>query len=120
MDDIKIGTQWKTRGGWRAVVVTESKNGKNLCTWQDNCRDGGIFYHNGVGRHLSGSPPNSDNDLIEPWKELVERKGWINIWEGCGRDSTIIYPTRKKARKGNASPSVIACIEIEFTEGEGL
>ncbi len=54
----------------------------------------------------------------------VKRRGWVNVYEcnfgaTCGAEVGAIHSTRDDADRRKGADR-IACIEIEFLEGEGL
>ncbi len=119
MTKFTIGSQRKTRGGWRAVVVELLDNNQILVWHGGGYRD---QIHDSHGLNLKGdddtyNSPEKDFDLIEPWVEPVKHKGFLNIYP-----NDVLHSTEEVARiyadQHLAEP--IACIEIEFTEGEGL
>lgn len=80
----EIGSQWKTRGGWRAVVVVD--NGESLNVWHSSAKDTYTHKKNGKYRYYCGNDydlmsPWNDYDLISPWEEPREGKVWVNIYE---------------------------------------
>jgi hypothetical protein len=106
----KIGSVWKTRGGWRAVVV--DNNGKYVTVWHKKKRD--VLLHNQDGT-LCDCP--GDFDLIEPWVEPKVRDVWVNVHEDSA--TAFLYETKEDADYGRGV-SCIACINVKFKEGEGL
>ena len=66
-------------------------------SWKD---DGRFYGHS-----------KSEEDLMPP-----KRKEWVNVNAG---GVLLLYPTRKEA-DNNAGNGRIACIEIEYHEGQGL
>jgi hypothetical protein len=59
---------------------------------------------------------NSFADLIEV-KEKHE--GWVNVYIGGGEIFSALHPTRKEADECSDGDR-IACIKIEYEEGEGI
>lgn len=66
MNKFTIGSQWKTRGGWRAVVV--DNDGLFIAVWHKTERESYLHYKDGM---LQSNCPG-DLDLIEPWVEHKE------------------------------------------------
>lgn len=118
MSEFTIGSQWKTRGGWRAVVVTDAANGKNLCSWQNSCRDGSIKYHNEKGVCYK----DPDYDLIEPWPEPHIGTVWVHVRVNEGGDYVDWHAHSKEfpAYKVGDKCTTIAKKRWDWIEGEGL
>ena len=129
MNKFEIGSQWKTRGGWRAVVVDIQEDethpfiawhSKHDETWGHMAC--GVFEKDIVGIY----------DLIEPWSEPRELeavlhichvkkenssriKGFISLTEGDGLNKVshqIYYP------ENMFDHEVIATKKITIKEGE--
>lgn len=114
---------WQTQGGqllrilcadrartdYRILALVMDVNGEETCR---TYREDGIC---GSG---------SCNDALVP--RPVKRKGWVNVWARsfCERTNvprSFIYQSRADADEGAGGLSDrIACIEIEFHEGQGL
>ena len=114
----EVGTQWKTRGGWRAVVVTHDKGLFEV--WHD--QDGETHPHNdGCGlRHRPQTQDRTDwrpYDLISTWEEPRSGTYWFNIYNNhCGN-----HPSKTKdIAESVATIDRIACVEVNWVEGEGL
>lgn len=116
MSKYEIGTQWRTRGGWRAMVFKNTEAG-SICI-HDVSPYGAIESHADAGNVCDAA---NLYDLIEPWVEPVEREGWINFYRKdvdivCSR----IYGGKDWADGADTGEKRIACVKIKFTEGEGL
>ena len=48
-----------------------------------------------------------------------KREGWANIYNLAQQSYSVLYPTREEADR-NAVSVRIACVRIEYTDGEGL
>ena len=95
------------RNGLSATVYEVTDTGQLLGVLEKNDRR----YVNAWD--LSGrvwAPAEHEHDLMPPKQEL-----WLNIY----RSFTASYLTREAA-DNDADKSRIACIRVEFTEGEGL
>jgi hypothetical protein len=104
----EIGSQWKTRSGCRAVVVEHTNTG--LVVWHSNYE---TRRHAANGNH---DPAPSCFDLIEPWVEKKKHDVWVNMYS----DSiTVTHPSKERADFHRVS-NCLACINIKFTEGDGL
>jgi hypothetical protein len=66
------------------------------------------------GTYTSGDP--SELDIINV---PVKHEMWLNIYFDGSRFEPYCYGTRNEADK-NSSDHRIACVRVEFTEGEGL
>lgn len=115
-----MGIDWdkpvQTRDG-REVAIHTIGGRSQACPVVGEYRDSGGSWacrrwtHD--GRYLSNR--KSEDDLVNvPQKHTV----WLNVY---ARDSACIkeHDTRKDADEG-ATRGRIACIEVTFTEGEGL
>lgn len=118
---LELHKAYKTRGGWRAVVVKFHPETQSYLVWHDTPgRDDTVGhsvngYYEGTPVH-PGTTPES-YDLIEEWFDLVTHEGWLNFYkDGPGTD---IQKTRECADR-IANAGRVACIRIKFTEGEGL
>lgn len=106
---IDINKQYRTRDG-REVrlqmtdaggdwpVLGAVKSGKIWSSW--------VWASDGAASQLG----RRDADLIEVKPKHVR---WVNFYEGCH------HPSREIADR-NAGSARIACIRVEFEEGEGL
>jgi len=84
------------------VLVTDVEDRNNEYThWYQE--DGKVDKHNTC---------SSPSDLINV---PVKHTGWVNIYRKASR----IYPTKEEADSCSGSDR-IACIKIEFEEGEGI
>ena len=120
MNKFTIGSQWKTRGGWRAVVV--DNDGLFIAVWHKTERESYLHYKDGM---LQSNCPG-DLDLIEPWVEPKEHDLWINVyrcekdWICFGEDSDGYPMSTKENADAAAKPGRIACVNVKFKEGDGL
>lgn len=119
MNKYEIGTQWKTRGGWRAVVV-------------DVLNIGFVAYHSMVLNNRSGTIQHDTDgkgyndrvyDLIEPWPEPVVHEGWVMfkkypVIDGEDIETAGFYTSNPIETKKDGD--YVACIKVRFEEGEGL
>lgn len=120
----EIGSQWKTRGGWRAMVLANDTVGVNdreeyLRVWHSDLSDTIRLQYADNGKNGHGETNNYD--LIEPWSEPVVHEGWVNIYPPRSSDNVFdcgMIGTRKRCDA--ISKDRIACVKIKFTEGEGL
>ena len=111
MSKFKIGSQWKTRDGGRAVVI-DTQHGR-VVAWHKNNRT--IQYHYDNGSFYMDSDHQDDRDLVEPWKEPIVHEKWLNIYaDHSGQHNS------KKEADVIACPGRLACIKIIFAEGDGL
>jgi len=114
----EIGTQWKTRGGWRAVIVQWEDEG-SLNAWHEMKSE---VMHDDSGNCCEGDKYGAnDYDLIEPWKEPREGEVWVNIYE-TGHGDCQLNQKGADARAENemAHQERLACVKVKWTEGEGL
>ena len=123
MTKFTIGSQWKTRGGWRAVVVGENefKGG-----WKDSpyfiyvchCNTYALDMHDADGKTTKPVHPKS-YDLIEPWVDPKEYDVWVNVHMGPYTIITSAWTKKEDADKFGTDDR-IACINVKFKEGDGL
>jgi hypothetical protein len=72
--------------------------------------------YNHRGEYYGGCP--GERDLI---RRPIKRKGWVNIYRSdCGPFGTCGGLETREQADALKQCDRIACIEIEFTEGEGL
>ncbi len=121
MSKFTIGSQWKTRGGWRAIVVRIPRfDGEDFVCFHDmSYNEIDTYRHFEDGRY-AGHSTRGRHDLIEPWQEPVVHEGWINVHKLY--TEMYFYNRRENADadKDEGNSERIACIKIKFTEGEGL
>lgn len=84
-----------------------------------------VNEHTIEGRYWSFND-NHPNDIIGEWHEPKKVKGWVNVY-GCYPTYVLcdFYFSKMESDKMSVLPRLgsskrIACIPIEFTEGEGL
>jgi hypothetical protein len=94
-------------GGMQPLVALVSLAEREII---ERYHKNGLYYEN--GRHESGL------DLVNI---PVKRGGWVNVLppDRICRDVVGMYDTKEAADK-NASENRVACIFVEFEEGEGL
>lgn len=110
MTKFTIGSQWKTRGGWRAVVV--DNYGLFIAVWHKTERESYLHYQDGMFQ--SNYP--GELDLIEPWVESKEHDVWVNVHKNrCA----YMYDTKQMADNARHEPC-LACVNVKFKEGDGL
>ncbi len=124
----EIGTQWKTRGGWRAMVVDIPERGGSFLVWHSNQPQTPVSHAlvdgsrvQSCGRIEDADLYKQGYDLIEPWSEPVIHEFFVNFYDS---DYVSGFTTRGAANN-HADNEMrhqkrIACIKIKFTEGEGL
>ena len=109
---IDINKKYKTRDGCDVRILCTDKVSKKfpvvalvrLAEYEE------VRTYTKEGSHLSNY--ESESDLIEVKEKQV---GWINIYN----DGGVLHKTKEEADIKGAG-SRIACIKIEFEEGEGL
>lgn len=133
MRKFSIGSQWKTRGGWRAVVVDYDDtrpvfwHRKDKITMDHDVDGYGSV--NGDSDYAVGAStdlPSLEIVAFEPvpWKEPVVHEGWFNVYDrrDTGFSLGLAVPQTKEHCDSDHSEfkDRIACIKIKFTEGDGL
>ena len=121
----------QTRGG-RAVRI--------LCTDRkrpsdpDYCVFGLVMAEDGTevanSWNINGETWSNETDmaLINVPPPVAKRKGWLNIypWNSTRADTGFLCKTRAEADRDeswyghSAGVRRVACIEVEYTEGQGL
>ncbi len=115
---LEVGKQYKTRGGWRCVVVDVDEF-DNFVVWhKPKNKLHGVFdsieqEHQKNGKAIGGLVSGCDRDIISEWVEPKTYEVWVGLGEhGCpyastDRDTLHSYGARK-----------IAIKKITITEGE--
>jgi hypothetical protein len=107
---------FRTRNGRPARIICTDRRGEDdpILALVDNGNGGEeLNSYKSNGRYLFGR--ETEHDLVNvPQK----RKRWLNIYRG--NYSGELCPTRDEADANAVIGARIACIEIEFEEGEGL
>jgi hypothetical protein len=108
---LEIGKQYKASGGWRAMVVGRH-NGDlgDFIVWHSNVDR---TYPHGKTGEREVCPIYS---LISEWQEPRSGEVWVNVY---GTGSGYAYRTKDEADR-SALDERIACINVKWTEGEGL
>ena len=118
------GKAYKMRNGEKTFYI-----GENLVEGVDfplvfSGLSGGIHSMRYDGTYAQTPNQPHKYDIIGEWPpEPKKVKGWVNVYslkclEGLASCENV-WPSKEKANK-EASRNRIACIPIEFTEGEGL
>ena len=114
MNKFPIGSQWKTRGGWRAIIVGMCNGFMQVWHEPDACS-----WDHYVANGKSEESDCRDGDLIEPWKEPVVHEAWLTIFDDKYGGMFVKFTTDPEALRSDVY-KCLACIPIKFTEGEGL
>lgn len=101
----KTGSQWKTRGGWRAMVVDVHIG----CPVVWHSREGNVFQHTPYGA-LAGK---DDYNLISEWVEPIKRTFWVNVY--C--DVLCVHESQQEAKK-YAGIDTLDTIQIDYVQGK--
>ncbi len=107
-----IGSQWTTKGGWRAVVV--NKNSVGIVVWIENDNDTYIYDCGGMAVY-KGESYNLDTPYIEPRKGTV----WVNVYlsDDGGIYSVSSLDGPEEYIEGD---KLIASFKHDWTENEKL
>ena len=119
------GKAYKMRNGEKAVFVgIKPFTEKTLLFVYEYPNT--VNEHTIDGRYWSFND-NHPNDIIGEWPpEPRKFNGWINIYtrtEENGQEEIFfrkIFSTKDAALRNSVREKLVACIPIEFTEGEGL
>jgi len=108
---LELHKAYKTRGGWKAVVVNQFDD-DNFLVWHEE--DGDVRPH---GQASGKTHTDYDYDIISEWHEPRQWQVWVEVEEFIGGDIGFgvftEQPRRLGATKAIAGPFTI-------TEGEGL
>jgi len=104
----KVGKQYKAPSGDRVMLLEIA--GDHLGLWNYDGRVYETWWH--------------CLDEFEEWKEPKQYSGWVNVYGVKHSDGVItgkcIYETKEAAGSGAFSKGRIACIKIDFQEGDGI
>lgn len=125
MSDFKITGPgfYKTRGGERAEVVGRASllieggavwvgaAGCGVASWRSN----GRWHQSDYSFH----------DLIAPWTEPKKGAVWVNVYADYNGNRTlyVAHKDKESADEGaryRSTLSLLACVSVNWTEGEGL
>lgn len=110
-----IGSQWTTKGGWRAVVVDVDHSG--VKTWHEH--KNWVVYH-----FLDGSATGEpDFALITPYTEPRKGTVWVNVWRNREYDEIVsVAHDSEKEYLDELSEGIdyqrIASFKHDWTENE--
>lgn len=117
------GKAYKMRNGEKAVFVGEHPFDGDTLIFAHANGTRHCDYYNCDGSWLRDGTESS-LDIIGEWPpEPKKVKGWLNIYPPAHRDLALVYCVLATKEQCDVQPNVgrrIACIPIEFTEGEGL
>lgn len=105
----EIGSQWKTKGGWRAIVLNTHING--FWIWHNNPSI--VLSCDSQGEGVRGTK----YDLETPWKEPVVHEGWVRMHKYKADVDTRGFYKNKPMGMGDDCTDLV---KVKFTEGEGL
>lgn len=110
--NFEIGSQWRTRGGWMAIVVEHIAN-KDYPF---------LAHHPKRGQHTHDADGETDRsgytelDLIEPWVEPQKGERWVNFY---GDGSIHTFASEVEAFKDSSQyDDLLARKRITWTEGD--
>lgn len=119
---LEAGKYYRTRDGRKAVVIGCSP----FASTNSNYRVAGFIEDFSIGAAWKTDGKWGDGldnrDLVAEWVEPKRIKGWVNIRLVDGRfNFGMLHATHGEALKLiDAREPVLACIEIDVLEGEGL
>lgn len=121
--ELKVGGQYRTRGGWRAVVVNLMLGIDRMvvCHFDEEHNVGGIIKHQSTKQDEVWP---YDYGLIAEWQEPKRGEVWVNVWlSGLGDVYNHLYRTKEEAEddaKGVSGWKLLARLRMPWTEGDGL
>ena len=102
---------YKTRDGRKAEVAGRL-TGEYIFPWLGLLSDATISWTDyGLERDFIDHPA----DLIAPWTEPKKGTVWVNVYD----DHFMTYTTRDYADR-HAVSGRLACVSVNWTEGDGL
>lgn len=118
MSKFKVGDQYLTKGGWRAVVVDTKDNGKVLF-WHSNGEK--TLWHDFDG----AGPISYEYDVTKPYTELRKGTVWVNVWKHREYDEIVsaAYDSEKEYLDELSQDRYYQCIasfKHDWTENEKL
>ncbi len=115
------GKAYKMEIGEKAVFVGENAfNPTYPLVFAHELDKGKIYPYTIDGKFYFDGRPSNWNIIGEWPPEPKKVKGWVNVYKGQDYSAAVIFDSKEKADKQRHVPNRIACIPIEFTEGEGL
>jgi hypothetical protein len=116
-----IGSQWTTKGGWRAVVVDES----NGCYYAWHDKNSELVAHNNKGENKIPYGTSNDFDLITPYTEPRKGTVWVNVWEDNNTNEivSIAWDSEKDAKEDTEMTgfnTLLASFKHDWTEGDKI
>ena len=109
--------EYTMRCGDAATVYEVTAQGKLLGAYTNGNSGRAATSWKCDGRWLTGT--NSDLDIMPP-----KRKAWLNIYSSDYYEQDEFIPVRLFTKKAMADSQAggfrIACIEVEYEDGEGL
>ncbi len=114
----EIGTQYKTRGGDKVMVLEEHCGLLHVFSYKEN--EAHMYELDGVFSCLNADRKACRQyDLIEPWSDPVIHEGWVNVF--IGKDGPYFRRWGETQEEIDAGGNMkVAQIKIKFTEGDGL
>ena len=106
----------QTRDGRKARIVSDRLSGGAhkfiaIITHENGCENGYTYDEGGYYYCLS-NPCGLDLVNVPEKREM-----WVNVYEGC--DILVRHDSRDSA-DSNATGNRIACVRVEYEDGEGL
>lgn len=123
---IEVGKWYKTRGGAKVFVGMYVPNGKNkpYVGYQVNENDvyfcDMCWFDDGT---FTAHTPMHAADIIEEWKEPKSGAVYVNIFRNEDGDDNgplagTAYATRSSADYHGGGPTRLACVRVEWKEGQ--
>ena len=110
-----VGQKCQTRDGRDARVICVDRAGKHpivaLVTDRQGYEHLYSYPSSGIRAPVDGDDPS---ELIPP-----KRSGtfWVNVYDGY---PSSCHGSKELALKNSFSPTRLACVEVQWTEGDGL
>jgi len=107
-----VGSKWVDSEGTLAQVIAHTK--------KDEINEDAVFFSTKLTGVLNTFFINSVMEALTPYKEPASGTFWGSIYKGKnGFHIPALYPTKDEANAMSHSDR-LACVEVSWTEGQGL